>query len=340
MKTVPVWEAEGMVLCHDLTQIIPGEFKGSAFRKGHIIRREDIPRLLDMGKENIFVYDLKSSLVHEDEAALRIARAAAGDGVLLSDPQEGKVQLAAAHAGLLKVDVGLLHAVNEVEEVMIATLHSNQHVEKGKVLAGTRVIPLVVSEEKVARVEQICGTTTQLVRVMPYDHFAVGIVTTGSEVFSGRNQDKFGPVIREKVERYGSTVMRQVLVTDSAEQIAAAVTSLADDGAQLVAVTGGMSVDPDDVSPLGIGLAGGQVVTYGAPTLPGAMFMLAYLGDIPILGLPGCVMYNRTTIFDLLLPRILIGERLCRLDIIELAHGGLCVGCDVCRYPDCGFGKG
>ena len=198
--------------------------------------------------------------------------------------------------------------MNEVEEVMIATLHSNQHVEKGKVLAGTRVIPLVVSEEKVARVEQICGTTTQLVRVMPYDHFAVGIVTTGSEVFSGRNQDKFGPVIREKVERYGSTVMRQVLVTDSAEQIAAAVTSLADDGAQLVAVTGGMSVDPDDVS--------------------------------PILGLPGCVMYNRTTIFDLLLPRILIGERLCRLDIIELAHGGLCVGCDVCRYPDCGFGKG
>jgi hypothetical protein len=340
MKTVPVWEAEGMVLCHDLTQIIPGEFKGSAFRKGHVIRREDIPRLLDMGKENVFVYDLKSGLVHEDDAALRIARAAAGDGVLLSDPQEGKVQLAAAHAGLLKVDVGLLHAVNEVEEVMIATLHSNQHVEEGKVLAGTRVIPLVVSEEKVARVEQICGTKTRLVHVTPYDHLAVGIVTTGSEVFSGRIQDKFGPVIREKVERYGSTVMRQVLVTDSAEQIAAAVTSLAEDGAQLVTVTGGMSVDPDDVSPLGIRLAGGEVVTYGAPTLPGAMFMLAYLGDVPVMGLPGCVMYNRTTIFDLLLPRILIGERLSRLDIIELAHGGLCVGCDVCRYPDCGFGKG
>jgi hypothetical protein len=340
MKTVPVWEAEGMVLCHDLTQIIPGEFKGSAFRKGHVIRREDIPRLLDMGKENVFVYDLKSGLVHEDDAALRIARAAAGDGVLLSDPQEGKVQLAAAHAGLLKVDVGLLHAVNEVEEVMIATLHSNQHVEEGKVLAGTRVIPLVVSEEKVARAEQICGTKTRLVHVTPYDHLAVGIVTTGGEVFSGRIQDKFGPVIREKVERYGSTVMRQVLVTDSAEQIAAAVTSLAEDGAQLVTVTGGMSVDPDDVSPLGIRLAGGEVVTYGAPTLPGAMFMLAYLGDVPVMGLPGCVMYNRTTIFDLLLPRILIGERLSRLDIIELAHGGLCVGCDVCRYPDCGFGKG
>jgi hypothetical protein len=340
MKTVPVWEAEGMVLCHDLTQIIPGEFKGSAFRKGHVIRREDIPRLLDMGKENVFVYDLKSGLVHEDDAALRIARAAAGEGVLLSDPQEGKVQLAAAHAGLLKVDVGLLHAVNEVEEVMIATLHSNQHVEEGKVLAGTRVIPLVVSEEKVARAEQICGTKTRLVHVTPYDHLAVGIVTTGGEVFSGRIQDKFGPVIREKVERYGSTVMRQVLVTDSAEQIAAAVTSLAEDGAQLVTVTGGMSVDPDDVSPLGIRLAGGEVVTYGAPTLPGAMFMLAYLGDVPVMGLPGCVMYNRTTIFDLLLPRILIGERLSRLDIIELAHGGLCVGCDVCRYPDCGFGKG
>jgi len=340
MKTVPVWEAEGMVLCHDLTQIIPGEFKGSAFRKGHIIRGEDIPRLLDMGKENVFVYELSAGLVHEDDAAHRIARAAAGDGVLLSNAQEGKVQLAAAHAGLLKVDAGLLHAVNEIEEVMIATLHSNQHVEEGKVLAGTRVIPLVVSEEKVARVEQICETKTRLVRVMPYDRLAAGIVTTGSEVFSGRIQDKFGPVIREKVERYGSTVMRQVLVTDSAEQIAAAVTSLAEDGAQLIAVTGGMSVDPDDVSPLGIRLAGGEVVSYGAPTLPGAMFMLAYLGDIPVMGLPGCVMYNRTTIFDLVLPRVLAGERLSRQDIIELGHGGLCAGCDVCRYPDCGFGKG
>jgi hypothetical protein len=340
MKTVPVHEAKGMVLVHDLTQIIPGEFKGPAFRKGHIVTGDDIPRLLDMGKQNLFVYDLECGLVHEDDAAMRIATAAAGNGVRLEGPREGKVELVAAQTGLLKVDADLLYAINDITDVMMATIHSNQPVEPGKVLAGTRVIPLVVPEEKVAEIEDICAVSGPLVRVAPYRALRAGIVTTGSEVYTGRITDKFGPVVRDKLEKYGSSVMRQTLVSDSAKDVAAEITRLVTEGAGLVTVTGGMSVDPDDVSPLGIRLSGAEVVTYGAPILPGAMFMLAYLGDIPVMGLPGCVMYNRISIFDLVLPRVLAGERLTRRDIIDLAQGGLCLNCAECRYPDCGFGKG
>jgi hypothetical protein len=340
MKTVPIEQAVGMVLCHDLTQIVPGEFKGAAFRKGHIVRDEDIPRLLDMGKRSIFVFDLDAGLVHEDDAALRIGGAAAGAGVYLTGPREGKVELVAAEAGLLKVDSDLLRAVNRIEDVMMATLHSNTPVESGRTLAGTRVIPLVVPEERVQQVERLCASGRPVLRVLPFRRLKVGVVSTGSEVFSGRIEDRFGPVISAKVEAYSSSILRQVFVPDSREDVAAAISSLVEEGADMVAVTGGMSVDPDDVSPAGIRLAGARVVTYGAPTLPGAMFMLAYLGELPVLGLPGCVMYSRTSIFDLVLPRLLAGEVLTRGDIIDLAPGGLCLGCEVCRYPDCSFGKG
>jgi hypothetical protein len=340
MKTVPVHEAEGMVLVHDLTQIVPGEFKGRAFKKGHIVTGEDIPRLLDMGKQHLFVYDLACGLVHEDDAAMRIARAAAGDGVTLDGPREGKVELVAAQTGLLKIDAALLDCINDETDVMFATIHSNQPVEAGKILAGTRVIPLVVPEEKVARIEALCAGGGPVVRVAPFHRLKIGVVTTGSEVYTGRIADKFGPVVRAKVEKYGSSVIRQVLVSDSAEQVAAEIAGLVAEGAEMIAVTGGMSVDPDDVSPLGIRLSGAEVVTYGAPCLPGAMFMLAYRGEVPVLGLPGCVMYNRISIFDLVLPRILAGERVTRRDITRLAHGGLCLNCTDCRYPDCSFGKG
>ena len=340
MRTVPIEQAVGMVLCHDLTQIVPGEFKGAAFRKGHIVREEDIPRLLDMGKRSIFVFDLDAGLVHEDDAALRIGRAAAGAGICLKGPREGKVELVAAQVGLLKVDSDLLRAINGVEDVMMATLHSNTPVAADKTLAGTRVIPLVVPEERVRQVERLCASRGPVLRVLPLRRLRVGIVSTGSEVFSGRIEDRFGPVISAKVEAYSSSILRQVFVPDSREDVAAAINSLVEEGADMVAVTGGMSVDPDDVSPAGIRLAGARVVTYGAPTLPGAMFMLAYLGGVPVLGLPGCVMYSRTSIFDLVLPRLLAGEVLTRDDIIDLAPGGLCLGCEVCRYPDCSFGKG
>ncbi|AQS58102.1 molybdopterin-binding protein [Desulforamulus ferrireducens] len=339
MKMVPVQEAVGMVLCHDITQIIPGKFKGRAFKKGHVIRYEDIPKLLDIGKQNIYVWEVNKDLLHEDEAAMRIATAAAGNGIALTEPKEGKVNLVAQHRGLLKVNTQALYNINEQEEVMFATLHTNQLVEQDKVVAGTRIIPLVINNGKIQNIEEICRNNFPLVEVKPLQSKRVGIVTTGSEVYHGRIEDKFGPVVTKKVEALGSTVIKQIFVSDSTEMIVDAINQLLREGADLITVTGGMSVDPDDVTPAGIRAAGGRIVTYGAPTLPGAMFMVAYLGKVPVLGLPGCVMYSRSSIFDLVLPRILAGEEISRRDIVALGHGGLCVNCPQCRYPDCGFGK-
>ncbi|WP_031513692.1 molybdopterin-binding protein [Desulfofalx alkaliphila] len=339
MKVVPVQEAVGMVLCHDITQIVPGKFKGRAFKKGHIIQFEDIPKLLDIGKQNIYVWEINNGLLHEDDAALRIAKAAAGSGISLTEPKEGKVSLLAEEKGLLKVNVDALYSINELEEVMFATLHTNQIVEKGKVLAGTRIIPLVIEEDKICKIESICQTNYPLVEVKPFKSLKVGVVTTGSEVYHGRIKDKFGPVVMKKIESWGSVVSRQIFVSDSTDMIVDAINRLLGEGVEMITVTGGMSVDPDDVTPAGIRAAGGRIVTYGAPTLPGAMFMLAYIGDVPVLGLPGCVMYSKSSIFDLVVPRILAGEELSRRDIVKLGHGGLCVNCKECRYPDCGFGK-
>jgi len=339
MKIVPVHEAAGSVLCHDLTQIVPGEFKGAAFKKGHILREEDIPRLLDMGKEHIYVWEMHSGLLHENDAADRIARAAAGGGLELSGPNEGKIDLVAKADGLLKVNVEALYEINESAETVLVTLHSNQTVRKGRVVAGTRIIPLVIEEGKIGRIENICRKSAPVIEIKPLHPLSAGIVVTGSEVYSGRVKDRFGPVVKGKLEDLGCRVMGPALVSDRIEFIVEAVAKFLGAGAEMICVTGGMSVDPDDVTPAGIRAAGGRVVTYGAPVLPGAMFMLAYIGLIPVLGLPGCVMYHKTSIFDLILPRVLAGEEITRADFVRLAHGGLCVSCEECRYPNCSFGK-
>jgi molybdenum cofactor synthesis domain-containing protein len=340
MKTVAVEEAVGMVLGHDVTRIVPDQFKGRAFRKGHIITAEDVPQLLDIGKRQIYVLDLGEDLVHEDAAAERIARAAAGPGIRLSEVSEGRVNLIAARPGLLKIRVDGLERLNTVEEVVFATLHSNQAVTAGRAIAGTRIIPLATRRETVEAAEAVCMQHIPLIQVKPFIAHRVGIVTTGSEVYSGRIEDKFGPVVRAKFAELGSQVLRQELVSDDIDMTVAAITGLIDDGADLVAVTGGMSVDPDDQTPASIRAAGGKVVVYGAPVFPGAMFMLATIGRVPVVGLPGCVMYYRSSIFDLILPRILAGESVTRADIVAIGHGGFCEGCAECRYPVCGFGKG
>lgn len=339
MKAVPIRKALGMVLCHDITRIVPGEWKGPAFRKGHILSSEDIPLLLDMGKEHVYVLELGSGLLHENEAALRIARAAAGPGLVIEPPCEGKADLKASHHGLLKVDVEALYAVNSVDQIMFATLHTNRTVLAGAQVGGTRIIPLVIDEARICLVEDICRAHPPLIQVKPLISRKAGIITTGSEVYHGRIKDQFGPVVTSKLRANGCEVLGQVFVSDRAEMIVDAVRSFLSRGAEMIAVTGGMSVDPDDITPSAIRATGARVVTYGAPTLPGAMFMLAYLGEIPVLGLPGCVMYHRISIFDLVLPRILAGEVMTREDFIRLAHGGICVHCEPCRHPDCGFGK-
>ncbi len=339
MKTVSVLEAEGMVLCHDITRIIPGEFKGRAFKKGHIISREDIPELLAIGKDNIFVWEMDDGKLHENDAALRLAKAAAGGGVSIKEPCEGKVDLVAAFDGLLKVDSELLSKINEIDEIVVATLHSNQYVTAGKAVAGTRIIPLVTDREKIEEIERICSDGHPLLEVKPFTQMKFGIVTTGNEVYHNRIKDGFGPVVRSKLAKFGSIVIRQILVPDSTDKIVEAIGTLIKEGADAITVTGGMSVDPDDLTPAAIRKVSNCSVTYGVPTLPGSMFMLAYCGEVPVMGLPGCVMFERTSIFDLVLPRLLTGERITKMELVKLGYGGLCNKCEKCIYPDCSFGK-
>lgn len=328
-----------MVLGHDITRIVAGDFKGPAFRKGHVVQKHDIPKLLDLGKEQLYVLELEPGILHENEAATRIASAAAGKGLSLTEPVEGKVNLKATSKGLLKVNVQGLTRINSLERIMFATLHSNQEVHSHQNVGGTRIIPLVIEEAKIREVEDICGHHFPLLEVKPFKACKVGLVTTGSEVYHGRIKDQFSPIVQAKFEHLGSKVLRQVTVSDDQELTVASIFDLIQEGADFIAVTGGMSVDPDDQTPAAIRATGARVITYGAPVLPGAMFMLAYLGEVPIVGLPGCVMYFRASVFDLIVPRLLAGETVTREDIAAMGHCGLCASCPECRYPVCGFGK-
>lgn len=338
MKEVAVQQAVGTVLAHDLTQIIPGEYKGAKFKKGHIITEEDIPLLLSMGKKHLFVLEKNDSDVHENEAAYRIASKAAGEGIDLTEPSEGKIELKAAVDGLLKIDRDRLFELVSQDEIMFATIHENIVVRKGEKLAGTRIIPLFVAEEILQKAEAILAAGP-IVKIVPLKEMKVGVVTTGSEVYSGIIKDAFGPVLVKKFGALGSKVEKQLFADDDEDMIADCIKQLIDEGMDIVGITGGMSVDPDDRTPSGIRKAGGEVVSYGAPVLPGAMFMLSYIDDVPVVGLPGCVMYSRTSIFDLIVPRLLAGEKITKQDINRLAHGGLCLNCKTCTYPVCGFGK-
>ncbi len=339
MRKVPVTEAVGMVLGHDITRIIPGREKTRAFQKGHVIRESDIDALLNLGKEHIYVWEPEENMVHEDEAALRLAGAAAGRGLTMDGPNQGKVALKATDKGLLKVDIDRLNSVNSIEDMVFSTLHNNRVVEAGQTVAGTRVTPLAVPADKLEEAEKICRQHESLIYVKPFNPLWVAVVTTGNEVYSGRIQDASLGMIRSKVTSYGGRVMGQSIVPDDQDLITQEIRRFIAEGAELVLTSGGMSVDPDDVTPPGIRATGAEVVFYGAPVLPGSMFMLAYLGHVPICGLPGCVMYNRTTILDLLLPRFFAGERVSRADVVAMGHGGLCEECEVCRYPSCSFGK-
>lgn len=339
MKAIAVQEAVGMVLAHDVTRIVPEEAKGPVFKKGHIVSEGDLPILLDIGKENLYVMEMKPGMVHENDAAQRIAAAAAGPGLKLSLPSEGRINLFSEYAGLLKINVSALNQINALGDVAFATIHGNHQVEKGQAVGGTRIIPLITNEDKMLQVERICAECHPLITIKPFHSFKVGLIITGSEIYKGRIKDKFGPVVKRKFKELGSSVISQTLVSDDIDMTKAAIIKYRDMQVDMIVLTGGMSVDPDDQTPAGIRAAGAGVISYGAPTFPGAMFLLAYLDHIPVLGLPGCVMYHKSSIFDLIVPRLLAGETIDASDITQLGHGGFCAGCSECRYPACSFGK-
>lgn len=338
MKLIRTEDAVGSMLCHDITQIIPGVVKDAVFRKGHIVTEEDIPVLLSVGKEHLYVWEQQEGMLHENDGAEILRQVCQGEYMEASDPKEGKIELSAGIDGLLKVDREKLDRVNALGQMVIASRHGNFPVKKGDKIAGMRIVPLVIEEEKMNRVKELCGDTP-IFRLLPFRRLKAAVVTTGSEVYHGRIEDKFTPVVIGKLEECGMNVMGSTLCSDDADMVTNAVREWIGKGAELVVCTGGMSVDPDDRTPLAIRNAADEVITYGAPVLPGAMFMLAYAGEIPIVGLPGCVMYSRRTIFDLILPRIAAGERMCAEDFYRLGEGGLCLNCSVCTYPNCGFGK-
>lgn len=338
-ETVPVANAVGMVLPHDITEI-KENCKTTAFRKGHIIRQEDITHLRDLGKEHIYVLRLGADDIHENEAARLLANGLAGPGATVSGgPVEGKLNIVAAHDGLLKINSRALYEFNLLGEVMCATLHSNTPVKKGEQLAGTRLIPLVGRRSLVEKAVQVAGGGDPVIRVLPLRRARTGLVITGNEVFYGRIKDGFETVLRQKITSIGSEVVMVEFAPDDIAGISGAIRRCLDGGCDLIVTSGGMSVDPDDLTRQGTRGAGATEVVYGTPVLPGAMFQVAYIREVPVLGLPACGMFNRTTVFDLILPRVLAGEKITREDLASLGHGGLCRLCDTCRYPICGFGK-
>ena len=322
LKVIPVEEAVGLRLAHDITEIIPGGHKGPRFKRGHLIAEEDVPRLLDVGKAHIYIMDLAPDELHEEDAAKRLARAAAGDGLTLTDPSEGRVNLVAAQDGMLEVDEELLFRFNELGDLILATLPSGEFVREGTVVGGTRTIPILVKEDLVARAEALCRDRS-VVSVAAMPAKKVYLLVTGSEVYTGRIKDGFEPAVRQKVEGMGSTLEPATLAPDDPDVIAGHIKDFAAKGAEIILVSGGMSVDPDDLTPEGIRRSGADVVSHGFPVLPGSMFLMSYLGDIPVLGLSGCVLHDPVTAFDFMLPKLLAGNRVTREDILRMGHGGL-----------------
>ncbi|NOQ46671.1 MAG: molybdopterin-binding protein [Desulfobulbaceae bacterium] len=339
-KNIPVDQAVGMVLPHDITEIIKDEFKGCAFKKGHIIRPEDVENLRRLGKEHIYILELTDNEIHENEAACLMAAALAGSGTEYSkEVVEGKISIKAACDGLLKVNKDALLQFNLLGEVMCSTLHTNTPVTKGEQVAATRLIPLVSDRSLVKRAMEIASAGEKILRVLPLKKVNAGLVITGNEIFHGRIEDKFEQVLRLKLEKLGSEVAFVGFAPDNPEKIAAEIGKCLDAGAELIVTSGGMSVDPDDVTRMGIKEAGAEDMVYGTPVLPGAMFLVGRIGEVPVLGLPACGMFHKITVFDLILPRILTCETITREELADMGHGGLCRNCKHCQYPVCNFGK-
>jgi len=339
LKKVKLEEAIGMTIGHDVTKVVPGEFKGAAFRRGHTLKREDIPELLSMGKEHIYIIEEEEGEVHEEEAALRIAEAVAGSEFELSKPREGKINIKSSISGLLKINKSLLGEINSIPNISLATLHENTICRPGTIVAGTKIIPLYIAEDRLKKIEELCRNKGNVFQIIPFKEKKVGIVITGNEIYKGRIKDKFGDYLKNKVEPLGSVINHQTIVPDDEDIIASAILEMREKGSEVIFVCSGLSVDPDDVTVEGVKKSGAKIISYGAPVMPGAMFLLAMLSDIPILGAPAAVIFNDTTIIDVILPRILAGEEISRQDIIDMGHGGLCLDCADCIYPICPFCK-
>lgn len=337
MKKIKVQDAIGMELCHDITEMNE-RFKGVAFKRGHIIQARDIERMLRIGKQHIFVWEDNAGEVHEDDCARRMAAMAPVEGAHYTEPAEGKVLLISDQRGMFRVNRTLLNRINSIGDITICTLPDHYPVEVGARLASMRIVPLVTREEQILEAKKLCAAE-KLLDLRPYQHRKIGVVITGSEVYHGRIQDRFAPVIRAKTEQYPSEIVGITICDDELGGIVNAAKKHLENGADFLIFTGGMSVDPDDLTPTATRKLGADIVTHGVPAQPGNMTLVAYLGDIPILGVPGAAIKLPTTIFDVLLPQIFAGDKISKEELVGLADGGLCQMCSVCHWPNCTFGR-
>ena len=337
MKKVEVEKAVGMTLCHDITAMFDG-FKGALYKRGHVIQAEDIPRLLDIGKKHVFIWEENAGELHEEDCALRLAAMAPVEGAHYEGPSEGKMLLKADIRGQFRLDKELLREINSIGDITITALPDHYPVEAGARLASMRIVPLVTKESQIIEAEKLCRGR-KLMDLRPYQARKTGVIITGSEVYSGRIQDKFEPVVRKKLATYPGEIIGVKLCDDDLDMIAAAAKDFLEAGADFLIFTGGMSVDPDDLTPTAIRQLGAEIVTHGVPSQPGNMTLVAYLGSCAILGVPGAAISLPTTMFDVLLPQIYTGERLTKQDLVNLGEGGLCQQCKACHFPNCTFGR-
>ncbi len=339
-RTIPIDQAAGTTLAHDMTEIIPGRHKGPAFKKGHKIKQEDLCRLMRMGKNNLYVLDLKKNEVHEDDAVVELASALSGPGVIFSaNPSEGKLELKAAYPGLLKVNIEALIDFNMIDDVMCASIHNNHCVSKNDSLAATRAIPLVIKREELNKALATAKQNYPVFSVSMFNPMKIRLIITGNEVYNGLIQDKFKTIVEKKIKALGATLEETVILPDDQTLITSQIKSYLDKDTDLIITTGGMSVDPDDVTRFAIEQAGFDHIHYSSAVLPGAMFLLGYSDTTSVMGIPACGLHHKTTIFDLIFPRIMVGEKPGKRELAKLCHGGLCQNCKPCIFPMCPFGK-
>ncbi len=341
MKLIKTVDAVGQTLCHDITQIIKDKVKDVKFKKGHVVAKEDIEILHSLGKFNLYVVENDSEhLVHENDAAEILVQLCKNDNMYQSTVKEGKIDLFSDIDGLFKLNTDALFNANMFNDIIISARHNNYPIKKGDKLLGTRIIPLMIEKEKLTAVVK-SNNNTKICSVLPYSLKTCAVVTTGTEVFNGIINDTFTPVIIEKLKEYNVDVVHHAILDDDLEKITNKISEFKKLGVDMIICTGGMSVDPDDLTPTAIKNCGASLVSYGSPVLPGAMFLLSYFEDgTPIIGLPGCVMYSKRTIFDIILPRLIAKDLITVQEIAKLGNGGLCLDCDICHFPNCQFGKG
>jgi molybdenum cofactor cytidylyltransferase len=256
-----------------------------------------------------------------------VAEAICGPGLHIPGVASGRANLLSREIGILRIDVERLAQINACEGITLATLTTHSPVPPRQIVATVKIIPYALPESVVSQVETIASGDSRVVRVDALPSRSVGMILSGSPSIHERLLSDFAP-LRDRIERLGSSVTRTDFVAledesdeaDLAEMLQQQIAS----GIGMILLAGETAImDAHDIVPRAVERAGGVVESVGAPVDPGNLLMVAYLNNVPVVGAPGCARSRKTNIVDWILPRLLVGDRMTRRDIIELGHGGL-----------------